>query len=590
MSNRVALVSVCVGICALGVPRLARADCATPTDGGFDQVVFSADTATFSKILPFDVPVRVCAEVPEGTTLAVVKYAANPRRGGPLDVDPETCVIRTPNVAWSRDYDRVPSGTTVRWLLDRLEAERYYAFCFSLERKVTDAEQQAFRTKALEALDEGIEAVASANLTADQTNAICRDLTERLREVTSSSQILHTEGTLFECSGARVDRFADEVNRGPVEAQRNAILVVEGAPGAVFPSPSLATRQNELQGDLATIQQTAALAKLMRAVEQQAALDPAVAGREESLCPGCDTVAGTGATSSVRLALGGLGTAVLDRDSDPALADDASKSYAATAGALAALPALVSWATGPDAPPALAGVLTAEERTALTSLVAPGGPVLRAAGRATTLGSVTAMLARHLRDRAAGLAALADQAVVETRSVVLADATTLANFETNQKNYISLDAGMTWAPELDEVVPYLGTNIYLRPVNRDAPLATLGSFRQTFSRRFALTFGLTASSIADDGGGGGGGGDATPARDDLFASQSLLMGAGLRVTDAIRLGAGALVFKHDDPSPLIDESELATSYYLSLSFDADVVKFFSKSFGAALGVPVDGTP
>ena len=125
-------------------------------------------------------------------------------------------------------------------------------------------------------------------------------------------------------------------------------------------------------------------------------------------------------------------------------------------------------------------------------------------------------------------------------------------------------------------MPYLSTNIYFHPVNKNAPLSTLGGFGKTFSRRFALTFALTASSISDDSEAAG------MMRDDLFASQSLLVGAGLQVTDSMRLSAGAIVFKRDDPSPLIDNPELNFSYYLTFSFDMDVVSLFSRTFGNAL--------
>ena len=85
-------------------------------------------------------PLRVCADVPDGTLKARVKFAAAPRRSGPLDVDAETCTIRTPGVQWSQVYERVPTGNTVRWVIGRLEAERYYVFCFQFEKKATDAD------------------------------------------------------------------------------------------------------------------------------------------------------------------------------------------------------------------------------------------------------------------------------------------------------------------------------------------------------------------------------------------------------------------------------------------------------------------
>src|SRR6185503_8879409 len=352
-----------------------------------------------------------------------------------------------------------------------------------------------------------------------------------------------------------------------------------------FSVRSLGQRQNELQAMLAALQADPSLAKLLAALEQQAALDPAVSAKVSSLCPGCASLVGAGATPAVRLAVGEQSTQApspaITVSSDGTQAASIAQSYTALAKNLNDLAALVQWALGGDAPPAIAAALTDADRGALASLARDGGPLRLASSRATALASVTQSLSAHLNSRAQSIGALVDSLSVTARTLILADASTLGNFTTSQKNYISLDAGLSWAPELEEVVPYLGTNIYFRPVNRNAPLSSLGNFRQTFSRRFSMTFGLTASSIADESSAGG-------TQTDLFGNQSLMLGAGLRVTDAMRLGAGAIVFKEDDPSPLINEEKLNTSYYLSLSFDIDVVSLFAKPFASALGVGGSG--
>ena len=132
---------------------------------------------------------------------------------------------------------------------------------------------------------------------------------------------------------------------------------------------------------------------------------------------------------------------------------------------------------------------------------------------------------------------------------------------TSQKNHVSADIGVLYAGDLDIGAVYVGTNIYFRPINTDAPLSEAGSF----GRRLALTVGVTLSSVSDEN-------DRT--RSDLFWNQSLVVGAGYRLTSSIRAGAGVLVFLESDPNPLITAREVATTWYVSFSFDVDVGRAF----------------
>jgi hypothetical protein len=136
-----------------------------------------------------------------------------------------------------------------------------------------------------------------------------------------------------------------------------------------------------------------------------------------------------------------------------------------------------------------------------------------------------------------------------------------ADGRTARKNYVSADAGLLFAGDIGIGAIYLGSNIYFRPVNKDAPLRGLGSI----GRRLALTVGVTLSSVADED-------EAT--RSDLFWNQSLVLGAGYRLTSSLRGGGGVLVFREADPNPLITRKSAAVTWYASFSFDLNVLRGF----------------
>ena len=586
MASRWGLARAALGAALLVAPGASRAQCTTPAgETGFAEATFDFGSGTFAQVLPFDVPVRICTAAPDGTLRGTVYYVVTPQRGAATEVEPGTCTIAAPaGRAWTQTLTRDANGGAIRWVLAPLAAERYYTFCFRTEKQATEAQLTDFRQRALLALDAALARVTSAEVTREQAQAMCEDLRAALLEVTAADEVIRGDSILADCGSADLDRFVALVNRGPLQAQRRAQVILEGVPNADprFAAPAFGQRQGELQAALAALQADPSVKTLVGLVERLSALDPTAAGQVTSLCGACTALVGPGAIPAGQLA-SGQGAALtpvppLSLRSDTDAASAAAQAYTTLGQQLAGLSRLLSWAVSDGAPAALGAGLGSADRAALADLARQAGPVDRAAGLADTLAGLTQSLATHLTTRAKGLQDLAGQLQVAATTVVLADASTLASFKTRSQNYVSLDAGLTWVPELEEVVPYLGTNVYFRPVNRDAPLASLGSFRQTFSRRFSLSMGLTASSIADSSAEGGN-------QDDLFGNQSLLLGAGLRITDAMRLGAGAIVFKQDDPDPLVDESKLNTSYYLSLSFDIDVVGLFAKPFRTALGEP-----
>jgi hypothetical protein len=136
--------------------------------------------------------------------------------------------------------------------------------------------------------------------------------------------------------------------------------------------------------------------------------------------------------------------------------------------------------------------------------------------------------------------------------------TRFADGRTAQKNYVSVDAGVLFAGDISIGALYVGANVYFRPINKDAPLRGAGA-----GQRLALTVGVTISSVADED---------NRTRSDLFWHQSLVLGAGYRLTSSLRGGGGVLVFQQADLNPLVTQRSTAATWYASFSLDLDVLR------------------
>lgn len=143
---------------------------------------------------------------------------------------------------------------------------------------------------------------------------------------------------------------------------------------------------------------------------------------------------------------------------------------------------------------------------------------------------------------------------------IIIDGTTISgDFDTSASLYVSGDLGVAAIPEFSKVVPYFGTNIYFRPVNKNVTLAAAPD-GDWFGRRFSLMFGISISSIAK-----------ANYRNDLFGSSfNLVTGAGLRITDYFRLNAGALWYQKLNENPLNSNSHIQPTFFVSFSIDLDV--------------------
>ncbi|MEA2563830.1 MAG: hypothetical protein QOH06_5334 [Acidobacteriota bacterium] len=160
-------------------------------------------------------------------------------------------------------------------------------------------------------------------------------------------------------------------------------------------------------------------------------------------------------------------------------------------------------------------------------------------------------------------------ATLSNETIVL-QGSNIGSFLTRQKSYLAADFGVLYATDAEQALPYIGTNIYLMPVNKQAPLAPWWALHRDPLKRFGFTLGLTVGEFDAD--------RAEP----LFSSMNGVLGLGYRVTESIRVGGGAVIFREADRDPLSKAKSVVYSPYASVSFDYDVqglIKWFNNLFG-----------
>ena len=418
--------------------------------------------------------------------------------------------------------------------------------------------------------------MTTGDLTAEESLKLRTDLYHRLLEA-AGADVAVVQGTVFDTSPGYDElrgtgKFHGLV-QGVLDPQRRRDRIVEGVARSGI--PPLSEQQESFHQTLKSVADNQPLQRLLAQIEAAAPTQPGVR----------QMLAGRDLTAAMALARADdehLFLTAFGRDpgapppnlEDPDQAASLAASYAASSQALSALAGLVRKAIDTPKAVALETPVSPDDAKALRELIDPAkGALPRAANLAFALSGLAENLQTALVERSSALDQLADRVKIEALGVEVVDGSTTGNLATSQTNYISADAGLVFAPELKTGVTYVGMNFYWRPVNKDANLSQLGNFRQTFTRRFSNTLGLTVQSLADGGSG------AAQTRKDLFGSQSLVLGAGVRITNSFRFSGGAVVFRKKDRNPLVSNYSLTTTYYLSLSFDLNVAKAFQGGLG-----------
>lgn len=147
--------------------------------------------------------------------------------------------------------------------------------------------------------------------------------------------------------------------------------------------------------------------------------------------------------------------------------------------------------------------------------------------QATSFGSLGNYLAQ-LRGAAAAIAGRIATADLPRTAFV---GTTRGDFITRARWHISADIGVLHAPRAAEATSaYAGVNFYVIPVNKQMPVWHCPwNALECMAKRTSLTIALTTNSVARSG-----------RIADLFGTNAALAGIGFRLTDYLRLSAGAL--------------------------------------------------
>lgn len=595
---------------AAGAPAPAQTSpppAGTQETEGLTAVPVDLSSGAFQAVLPFDEPFLLTGTVPAGVVriggawcpipdasgaqlAALLESARQARR---LTACPDSSEAPRPIPAWENPFPAAPGGaapTFTLFIAERLEANENYLFSFVTSRQLGADELATFQPRVRSALDQTLRSFASEpapdaaaaldQVTARQYQALQRAVGEVLAtQPLRAGEIAQPEpGTFFDPASVPAPgepppwaRELDDLYR--IQATRQD------------PVSRLDERTSLLFDALEEVGQGASGTGLAALREAIAALSAGDRATLDHLLPApalaaLDTLTGERGPrlDAVAFGLAALGAAAPGDSAappDPTPAEPPPDPW--TAGDVAPRAANLA-ATRAALAQALALTRTAEQVDALRSSLggadlAPLRDALAGAGAAAGLvQNLLARLAAILAERDQALGDLSGFLMRQASTEVPIVATSTGSFSTRAKNHVSMDVGILYSGDAGEVLPYFAANFYLRPVNRDVPLTQVGGF----GRRFSIMVGVTYSSIQEEENG-------RVLRDDLFGSQALVVGAGLRLTDAARVSVGALVYQENDPNPLVDDLSLTADPFFAVSFDWDV-----RSLLGPLGTAITG--
>jgi len=528
--------------------------CATGAFGQeMEKVTVTLESGVFGTRLPFDVPILVEGTIPTTVEVVSASYALLPNEPEALLDCEDTSLVWRRGGTWRRQQGSM--ATTFQLTLPRLQANRYYCINFSYGppyRNPQPRELAAFRAAALTAIDLAMRPVTSPE-------RFDLGMATRLR-------LALIEAIERASGGAAVEVPSTSIFSREMDPARTTNAFIKG-----FLQPLLSLHENRAN-QIRTFRDFLAAARKAAGSIPRADYDRLIAAADAGASTSATDREARAALTNLRdFAFGGTALPGLEEDVrdaidatwDPTVIDSRIQRLSRTDSSLALLDSWLTALTAEQLKPAGAGGAAARD--------AVQNGVKTTRGLFGVMTKALQAVVTALTDRTQALAKAVDDLTLQLLMDVKILASTVGNFSTRHSWYISADLGLAYAPVIDEIFPYVGTNIYFRPVNKAAPLSSLGSFGQTFTRRASAMIGITFgnSEITE-----------TNRRAPLFNSQYLLLGGGFRMTDAIRLASGILVMKASDPNPLVtDRQNIEATWFISFSFDWDVRGTFTKAFG-----------
>jgi hypothetical protein len=524
------------------------------------EISIDLSNRTTGGVLPFDVPfaftgtasksvqkIEARSIVVPADKLPLNTLACNLVRTNALQEIPRSEIDGRNDIPraliWQRDA-LTPATDTIafRLVVPPLDAERHYVFDFLVTSSVSPDKLKIFTNRVRKVLDARFRDFGSQEILKTQFPAMRDELRKQLMDAAGKCAEFDAPGTPLSPNAAWEDIGRDFQNFLSVGVERQRKVEV-----------SLRKHDSSISTFNGLLNQVvAAAAKVVGSSEVSASERTAHATLVDFVHLG---------SADLSFVANGADPAAPDFRSqlmDPLSTSEIDTRITGYERSARHLAALRNWMSDLQTAGTLkklvdAGTISQDERNALISA---SGALAMAEQSATVILASLLNLRPIVSARDANLDELVNALQLSALDATSLTTSTLGTYDTFANYHVAADAGFAYVPGLETAVPYVGANFYFRPVNRDAPLRSKGGF----GRRFSINLGVS-NSVARSG-----------RRSDLFSSQSLIVGAGYRLTDIFRAGVGVVVFQREDPNPLISHKRLAASPYAALSFDFSLAK------------------
>lgn len=517
----------------------------------FPIVEVDLNAGIFKEVLPFDVPFLITGQITEDIKEVKVEYYESESVISDQDIPADAW--QSVN-SWYRFIGL--EGDKFSILVPPLRVNRYFRFKFTFKRNVSDKEVEAFYRQASDAVDISLRPLRDVpNLTVDQSDMLRKQLIMAVKAALGSDVEVSVEpDSIFDenADSNAIRKIFNQELAGILSAQNSKY---DGIANFIEKVPSAADHLNELIGN--TI-----FARIVDELKARASQDESINTLLQANIDALD-IRWFPQGDVVDLVVGlkpGSPPANLYPVWDALILDDQISQLQGTMRTVNKLNRFVSQVRSTSSL-RRAVVVTVDELNSLTELIGSSVENLQ------EIQSELAFIKESLEMRKEAIDTYVSQLGNQVRADVIVNGTSVGNLNTRHSWYVSADVGLAWATDIDEVFSYFGTNIYFRPVNKNAPLKGF-----QFFRRFSIMIGLTLQDLEKSG-----------HRESTVGSQMLVIGGGLRLTGSMRVSGGALVFKKPDPDPLVSDADLALSPFISLSFDWNVASTLG-DLGRAFGI------
>jgi hypothetical protein len=155
------------------------------------------------------------------------------------------------------------------------------------------------------------------------------------------------------------------------------------------------------------------------------------------------------------------------------------------------------------------------------------------------------------------------------KSVSFSSTSEVFSFETRAKLRVTPDFGYLgygFQKDFNGITPYLGFQIEFRYFDKNIPFQLIPN--KTIGHRLSFFSGVTLASLKKEN-----------KREDFFSNKSLISGLGFRLSNALRITGGAILFNREDYNPLVDNKKLTLTPCLGLSIDLSIKQLLNDVSG-----------